>query len=263
MESNYLIRLSANASSPVKTGIKLKQGDSGQTLSITVEGINTASTTAKIAFKRPNGAVSVESSITAVNGVYNYTLQGNELGELGLVVADLKFYEGTKRVSTASFIFEVLPDTMDGIHTPTAKVDKTLMEQYLDEMTVLNQQTASSASAAQASASIAQVAATQLTAASTGRLSNENLLDNPFFTVNQREGKIAPWGTSYYADEACTILAFNAESVEKVIPHTNGNYKYLGSTGQWWYVKASDVVDGYVGGGYTVDRWKKRVLLEL
>lgn len=114
MVSKHNIRLNPNRNKAVHTGIAFASGDKGITLVIEVEEMDCSNTTAKIVFKRSNGT-SVEADITGSNNVYTYELRGNELEIPGLVVADVKFYEGTKRISTATFTFTASGDTMDGL----------------------------------------------------------------------------------------------------------------------------------------------------
>ena len=47
--------------------------------------------------------------------MYTYKTLGNEFAVPGKTVADVKFYAADARVSTASFVFEVSGDTMDGL----------------------------------------------------------------------------------------------------------------------------------------------------
>lgn len=116
MTSAYSINLNFNNTIPVKTDFTFKQGDKGITLNLATTGLDTTGTTAHIVFKRSNGT-SVEAELTGQTGPsYSYTILGNEFEIPGVVVADLKLYNGdTQRVSTASFIFLVTGDTMDGI----------------------------------------------------------------------------------------------------------------------------------------------------
>lgn len=89
------------------------------------------------------------------------------------------------------------------------------------------------------------------------QLSNPNLLLDSDFRVNQRQGKIIMVGIPMYNDPECTSFAFNSDYVVAVHLYSNGNY-YYPYNGVNYYIKASDVVDGYVGDWiYTVDRWKK------
>lgn len=116
MTSTYYLALNFNNHIPVKTDMTFKQGDKGITLNLSTSGLTTTGTTAHIVFKRSNGT-SVEAELTGQSGpTYTYTILGNEFEVPGVVVADLKLYDGdTQRVSTASFIFQVTGDTLDGI----------------------------------------------------------------------------------------------------------------------------------------------------
>lgn len=88
-----------------------------------------------------------------------------------------------------------------------------------------------------------------------------NLLDNWYFgnPVNQRNGHvIPPKGAGHlYSDAACTSLISGGtiDAYRQVTPVSTGNYTYS-VDGDAYYVKASDVVPGYTGIGYTIDRWK-------
>lgn len=90
---------------------------------------------------------------------------------------------------------------------------------------------------------------------------NPNLLDNWYFgnPVNQRNGHvIPPKGAGHlYSDAACTSLISGGtiDAYRQVTPVSTGNYTYSVDGGTY-YVKASDVVPGYTGIGYTIDRWK-------
>ena len=116
MTSAYSINLNFNNTIPVKTDFTFKQGDKGITLNLATTGLDTTGTEAHIVFKRSNGT-SVEAELTGQSGPnYTYTILGNEFEIPGVVVADLKLYDGdTQRLSTASFIFQVTGDTLDGI----------------------------------------------------------------------------------------------------------------------------------------------------
>ena len=115
----------------MKTGYTFMQGDKGIVFRIIVNELDFASPiTAKIVFHRSNGT-SVESAASYTGNVVSYTTLGNEFAVPGLVVADVKFYSGdTQRVSTASFLFNVTEDTMDGVGGGTAG--------YSDELEVLS-----------------------------------------------------------------------------------------------------------------------------
>ena len=93
---------------------------------------------------------------------------------------------------------------------------------------------------------------------------NPNLLDNWYFPnpVNQRNGHvIPPKGAGHlYSDAACTSLISGGtiDAYRQVTPVSTGNYTYS-VDGDAYYVKASDVVPGYTGIGYTIDRWELAV----
>lgn len=154
MISIYNIMVSANATAPVDTGYTFVKGDSGQELHIKVNGVDLSGTAVKIGFDRPGSASpSVESTdVTLENDTYIYVFKGNELSFPGRVRADLKFYSGDRRVSTASFLFDVVPDTLDSLHMPTAPTDKDPAEGIYEEMLELRDETAGYAAAAEQSA---------------------------------------------------------------------------------------------------------------
>ena len=93
---------------------------------------------------------------------------------------------------------------------------------------------------------------------------NPNLLDNWYFPnpVNQRNGHVVPpKGPGHlYSDAACTLLISGGtiDAYRQVTPVSTGNYSYSVDGGTY-YVKASDVVRGYTGIGYTIDRWELAV----
>jgi hypothetical protein len=120
MTSAYTINLNPNITTPVKTGYTFKAGDKGITFNIVVNEMDNATgMTAKICFMRANGA-SVEATLTGTGPTFSYTTLGNEFAVPGVVVADVKFYNSTtQRYSTASFVFNVIGDTLDGIGAGT------------------------------------------------------------------------------------------------------------------------------------------------
>lgn len=120
MTSAYSINLNPNITTPVKTGYTFKSGDKGITFNIAVTEMDPTGTSAKIAFHRANGT-SVEAALSGQGPTYSYTILGNEFAVPGVVVADVKFYQSTtQRVSTASFVFNVINDTLDGLGGGTA-----------------------------------------------------------------------------------------------------------------------------------------------
>ena len=96
--------------------------------------------------------------------------------------------------------------------------------------------------------------------ANIGAASNPNLLDNWYFAdpVDQRCGYIAPLGVTFYNDTACTEVDI-VNGIVLPAYYVNDTYGYV-KTGAnntlTKYIKFSDMVRGYVGAGYTIDRWK-------
>lgn len=133
MNAKQSIVLNFNNAAPVKTGLIFKAGDKGITFDMDVRELDPTGMTPKIVFYRSN-ATSVESDdITETDGIFSYTTLGNEFAVPGVVVADLKFYDGDdQRVSTASFIFMVTADTLDGLGGGTAG--------YSDQLEQLSQE---------------------------------------------------------------------------------------------------------------------------
>lgn len=96
------------------------------------------------------------------------------------------------------------------------------------------------------------------------QISNPNLLINPDFQINQRQGKIVLAGVTAYSDSDCTTVAETTASPYTItnLTSTYGQYTYNDGTNDVArYVKAEDVVDGYcnttkgLDNLYTVDRW--------
>lgn len=86
-----------------------------------------------------------------------------------------------------------------------------------------------------------------------------NLLDNWYFgrPVDQRGGKIVQQGKMAYRDAACTIEAGSvSETAMAVTKVSDTVYTFKGGDGNPYYVKAADVVRGYTGEVYTINRWK-------
>lgn len=91
------------------------------------------------------------------------------------------------------------------------------------------------------------------------QVSNRNLLDNPWFTINQRQGYILPQGKPFYNDADCTIQGGTAAEPYAVIKNGT-NYALVGYP---TFAKDSDVVSGYTGQTYTVDRWQSLYATDL
>lgn len=89
--------------------------------------------------------------------------------------------------------------------------------------------------------------------------SNPNILINPDFRVNQRDGYITKLGAKAYYDANFTQIANESLQVNYRITDIDDNYAmFLGGDGTTkYYIKLSDIEKGYTGGGsYTVDRWR-------
>ena len=117
---SYNLRLDLKDTGIVNTGFRLKQGDSGMKIAVSIfnRGVNVfdSSTTPKIVFRRPDGA-SVMANMTVGSSVYEYVFVGNELQQPGTELMDVKFtLPNDKRESTVSCSFVVVPDTI----TPNA-----------------------------------------------------------------------------------------------------------------------------------------------
>lgn len=85
-----------------------------------------------------------------------------------------------------------------------------------------------------------------------------NLLDNWHFgrAVDQRNGYISLYGVTVYNDEACTsVMGIQGEQAMLCIKSGN-NYQRRYNNTNAGYVKAADVVRGYTGNGYGIDRWR-------
>lgn len=90
------------------------------------------------------------------------------------------------------------------------------------------------------------------------QLCNPNLLDNWYFgrPVNQRDGYVVLPGTTYY-DNTWTAVGTTTGyiKIDSIIP-TGGAWITIGGTQYLVSAPSDSVVRGYVGAGYTVDRWK-------
>lgn len=111
MAKTYQIELSTEKNQPVITNIILCQGDSGIMFSISVIDMDLSGKTASIVFRRSDN-VSIEKDVAISNSKINYSLIGNEISVAGKVIVDVKIKENGKRISSASFVFDVEQDTI-------------------------------------------------------------------------------------------------------------------------------------------------------
>lgn len=113
---SYTLRLDLKDTGLVNTGFRLKQGDSGMKLTVSIynRGVSVfdSYTVPKIVFRRPDGA-SVMANMTVGSSVYEYVFVGNELQQPGVEIMDVKFtLPNDRRESTLSCSFIVVPDTI-------------------------------------------------------------------------------------------------------------------------------------------------------
>lgn len=87
---------------------------------------------------------------------------------------------------------------------------------------------------------------------------NPKILDNWYWgnPVDQRMGYISLQGVSVYNDAACTSLIGNQTEAAATCVKSGTNYQRIINGQGGGYVKAADVVRGYTGVGYGIDRWK-------
>ena len=114
MQSDYYINLHFNQAVAQRTGYAFKIGDKGCTFHLHCEDLDPSDMFPHIVFNHPNNTC-VEGVPEGSGRDYEYTIQGNEFGVCGKTVVDLKFYDNnndaTQRISTASFMIEIIPDT--------------------------------------------------------------------------------------------------------------------------------------------------------
>ena len=86
---------------------------------------------------------------------------------------------------------------------------------------------------------------------------NPNLLDNWYFgnPVDQRGGHISLQGVPVYNDSACTSFLGNQIEPAVTCIKNGDNYERRINSQGGGFVKAADVVRGYTGAGYGIDRW--------
>lgn len=87
---------------------------------------------------------------------------------------------------------------------------------------------------------------------------NPKILDNWYWgnPVDQKKGHISLQGVPVYNDAACTSLIGNQTETAATCIKSGTNYQRIINGQGGGYVKAADVVRGYTGAGYTIDRWK-------
>lgn len=112
----YDVRVDVSADKVIDSGYHFTQGDSQEIfLRIAVMNGNTkfdgsAAQKVTVNFKKPDFTF-VEGVPTLTDDVYLYQFRGNEIQAAGRVIADVKFYYDSGRVSTGMFAFVVDHDT--------------------------------------------------------------------------------------------------------------------------------------------------------
>jgi len=112
----YTIKLDLSDNGYFDTGIRVKQGDYGDTRFVIFVVNNGESAfdreiTPQIAFKRPDGRT-VVSDLAIGDNAYSYTFVGNELQIAGPIIMDVKLEDDQGRISTASCKFTCVEDTI-------------------------------------------------------------------------------------------------------------------------------------------------------
>lgn len=131
MTQTYKVQVSMNQAHIVESGFVWKQGDFGFNIEIEVLDFDTTGATPQIIFRKSTGAVEA-TQISVANNKFTYAIRGTELDTPGPCVCDLKLNDSTtKRVSTASFKYFVIPDTMDGLEQEASSYSDTI-EQLLE-----------------------------------------------------------------------------------------------------------------------------------
>lgn len=90
--------------------------------------------------------------------------------------------------------------------------------------------------------------------------SNPNLLDNWYFSnadaiIDQQGGYVVPSGVTYYSDAGLTTSAGTTSAYTTAV-YVNTTYGTITVSETTYYVAYGDMVRGYTGGRYTIDRWK-------
>lgn len=128
MTQTYKIQLSMNQSHVVNSGLVFKQGDFGFNVEIEVLDFDTSGATAKIIWRKSQGATE-GLNLTRSGNTFTYTMVGSELDVPGPGVCDLKLYDSTtRRLSTASFSYYCEADTMDGFEEEAHSYSDTIAQ---------------------------------------------------------------------------------------------------------------------------------------
>lgn len=126
MNQTYKVQVSMNQASIVQTDLVFKQGDFGFQIAIEILDFDLTGVTPQIVFRKPTGAVE-STSLTLSGTTYTYTIQGTELDTPGTCICDIKLKNSTtQRISTASFMYSVDADTLDGLNEHARSYSNTI-----------------------------------------------------------------------------------------------------------------------------------------
>ena len=116
--TKYTVKVNIQNCGIVKTGIRLKQGDSGMLLMLLVYNGNKlifdTANLPQVVFNRPDGST-VVGKAKVINNQYAYEIVGNEIEIAGSVLCDVKIETGNNRESSCTFVIEIVPDTIKNI----------------------------------------------------------------------------------------------------------------------------------------------------
>ena len=87
------------------------------------------------------------------------------------------------------------------------------------------------------------------------KIVNRNLLHNPYFKIDQRQGYVVPPNKNYYSDTSLSTLVGQTSEYVTVTAKASG-YNTINIGGTDYYAAVADCVRGYCEKGYTVDMWK-------
>lgn len=130
----YDIYLSTERNNPVSTNIKLCQGDNDINFRMYIPDFDLTGKSVSIVFYKSSGLTIEGDTVISDDKRYCiYNLVGSELETPGKVIVDLKIFGANqKRVSTASFIFDVEPDYLTDTTIPPTSYSARL-EQAIQE----------------------------------------------------------------------------------------------------------------------------------
>lgn len=221
---NYEILLDVKDSKVLETDIVLTQGDNTAvkfTIRVMNDGAAMTPSTAKIAFLSGGNVIAGDLSISG--SVLTYVFQGNEITVPGRESATVVLTDSSGRVSAKAFVFEVAYNPLLSPSTPAGTYIPELEEiiGQAEEMIAALQADFPSAPLMKAdilnafTQSASGLYALDAVAGKTlyDNLSHRNLLDNGWFTVNQRgvtSGSLA--GDKYYLDRWKMTFSSNAGS---------------------------------------------------